>query len=161
MTEESVAIGTVSFFVNAPKDSDPTRHDMQEVGAQVSGLFGELLSADPETSGKVRIDSVEARRGCIIVAINIVLVAKAAGIGGAIWAVKDYAKIRESIVRLAKDLQKAYVTVERWARPYRVWFYRDDMIVYDRRLDGGYDLRFPNEAPVPQAAPRLTEDDGG
>lgn len=120
-----VSIGTIRFFVNDPKDDFLSDEEKAEIARQVIHAYEARLEGDERTRNVVRVESFSCESGCLIVSVNIALVA------GLAWAfLKDYKKVKEGVVEVAEDMKGLVVKLERWARPFSVFFYNDDMVEY-------------------------------
>ncbi len=133
MSGDVYPINSISFFIQNPKGDHPTEEEMIELGAQVAAYFRELLEHDDRLRGVVSIRRVDVRCGCTIATISLVV--------GLVGTVAQYSQIKTSVAELARDVQGLWVKLERWAKPYRVWLYREDLVDYDEKGE----IRFRGE----------------
>tara|TARA_R110000824_G_scaffold196865_1_gene380122 strand:+ start:58 stop:474 length:417 start_codon:yes stop_codon:yes gene_type:complete len=113
-------IGSVSFFVNDPKEHRLTDEDIRAIESFVVAAF-ETSIKNARFSNQVTITGVVSQRGCVVVTISL-----AAVFFGVTTFLKDYEKIRSGTIQLAKDLNGLGVKLANWKKEHKVWFYRSD-----------------------------------
>jgi hypothetical protein len=128
MSSGDVVFGTISFFVNDPKDEPVSDEEMAALGRLIAERYTARLNDSP-LRGVIVVQGFEARRGCIIVSLHLAAVVAAAST--TVLAVKGflekYKDIREGAILLAKDLNNLRVKLNSWSKEHAVWFYNDDL----------------------------------
>lgn len=118
-------IGSISFFVNDPKEHDISEEEIGSLGEMIAKHYAERV-AESELRGIVRVSRIESRRGCIIIVLHLA-VSLAIGGGTAVEVLKNYKTIRDNLTLMAKDLHKLRIELKKFPKALKVWFYRDDI----------------------------------
>ncbi|HEV2111398.1 MAG TPA: hypothetical protein VGT99_08595 [Gammaproteobacteria bacterium] len=128
MSASYADIGSISFFVNDPKEHDISEDEIDSLGEMIAGHYTECL-AKSELRNAVRVSRVESRRGCIIITLHLTIALVVAS-GGSLTVfeiLKNYKNYRENLIAIAKDLHKLRIELKKFSKALKVWFYRDDI----------------------------------
>ncbi len=117
----ATSIGSISFLVNVPSDQMLTESEVADLEAQIVERFGAQLRDG--LGGRLEIEGVTSRRGCLIVEISMCV-----AVGATIKFVKDYPDIRKGAIQLAEDLDSLRIKAQGWAKSVSAWFYREDLV---------------------------------
>lgn len=114
------SIGSVSFFVNDPKEHRLTDEDIRAIELFIVSAFETSIKCS-SFGDRITITGVVSQRGCVVVTVSL-----AAVFLGVTTFLKDYEKIRSGTIQLAKDLNGLGVKLANWKKEHKVWFYRSD-----------------------------------
>lgn len=132
MPGNNADIGSISFFINDPKEHDISDEEIASVGETIAKHYSELI-ANSEFRDVMKVSRIESKRGCIIITLHLAVAVSVAGGGvSVIEILKNYPKIREGAIKLGQDLNKLRIALKKAARELKVWFYRDDIDDEDR-----------------------------
>lgn len=125
-------IGSISFFINDPKEHDISDEEIASVGETIATHYSELI-ANSEFRDVMKVSRIQSKRGCIIITLHLAVAVSVAGGGvSVIEILKNYPKIREGTIKMGQDLNKLRIALKKAARELKVWFYRDDIDDEDR-----------------------------
>lgn len=124
--------GSLSFFINDPKEHDISDEEIASLGETIARHYSELI-AKSEFRDVIKVSRIGSKRGCIIITLHLAVAVTVAGGGvSVIEILKNYPKIRKGAIDMGKDLNKLRLTLKRLSRELKVWFYRDDIDDDDR-----------------------------
>lgn len=127
-------IGSIAFLVNIGKGTTITDEDLAAAQSIIIHEFENGL-ARHGVADMVRIDSVESRRGCIIITINIsVMVAVATSSFAIIEFFRHYPQVRRGIVMTIRDLNMARIRIAEFGERLTCVFRTDIPGIDDRKL---------------------------
>lgn len=128
MSDRYEEIGSVSFLVNEPGDRAFSEEEEQEIAALIAEKFSARLR-EHFPSDVIFVSSVETRRGCLIVTLNLSgdELALGAVLVAVMKALTQYKDFRDSIIQIASDLNGLHLKLRHRTAEVRVWLYRHDL----------------------------------
>lgn len=124
MNDDLLPIGTVTFFVNVPKNDVLTFEEQSWLVETTVSTFRKKLQ-ESEFGNAIVITSVTHRRGCIIISVGLALVVSVAS--GIATGIIQYPKLRAGVIAIAKDINSLRVRLKRWEAEKPVCLMREDI----------------------------------
>jgi len=124
MNDDLLPIGTLTFFVNVPRNDVLTSEEQRYLAEATVSAFRKKLQ-ESEFGNTIVITSVTHRRGCIVISVGLALVIPA--VSGIAAGIIQYPKLRTGIIAIAKDINSLKVRLKRWKAEKSVCLMREDL----------------------------------